>query len=119
MIGICQNSDIESLDEFRLWVPNEETARCLLWHYWSAEHGQRYLEELAFRAGQREAVRKPRTVRGKTKMRSISAPRPVLDQRRDLFAYAVGRHFGTKLRLACVSATTAHSRKGRPRNALM
>ncbi len=62
-----------------------------VWHYWSAEHGQRYMEELAFRAGQREVVRKLRTVRGKAKMRAISEPRPVFDQMRDLFANAVGR----------------------------
>jgi hypothetical protein len=30
------------------------------------------MEELAFRAGQREVVRKLRTVRGKAKMRAIS-----------------------------------------------
>jgi transposase-like protein len=62
-----------------------------VWHYWSEEHGQRYMEELAFRAGQREVVRKTRKVRGKVKMRSISEPRPVLDQMRELFAHAVGR----------------------------
>jgi hypothetical protein len=62
-----------------------------VWHYWSEEHGQRYMEELAFRACQREVVRKVRRVRGKVKMRSISEPRPVLDQMRDLFAHAVGR----------------------------
>jgi hypothetical protein len=49
------------------------------------------MEELAFRAGQRDVVRKVRTVRGKAKMRSISEPRPVFDQMRDIFANAVGR----------------------------
>lgn len=62
-----------------------------VWHYWSPHHGQRYIEELAFRAGQRQVVRKNRTIRGKTKTRLVSEPIPVIEQMRVLFADAVGR----------------------------
>jgi ISXO2-like transposase domain len=43
-----------------------------VWHYWSPQHGQRYVEELAFRAGQRQVVRTKRTIRGKSKTRLVS-----------------------------------------------
>lgn len=62
-----------------------------VWHYWSPQHGQRYIEELAFRVGQRQVVRKKRTIRGKTKTRLVSEPISVVEQMRALFANAVGR----------------------------
>jgi len=70
-----------------------------VWHYWSPQHGQRYIEELAFRAGQRQVVRKKRTIRGKSKTRLVSEPIPVIEQMRVLFADAVGREMRrTKVR---------------------
>jgi transposase-like protein len=62
-----------------------------VWHFWSDKHGQRYLDELAFRNEQRHMVRRTRVVRGKAKQRWVSEPLPVIEQMRALFANAVGR----------------------------